>query len=248
MLNDTFIDERKENTLNFLSFINKEGMSFERIYGYWKNQYYWKVKYNNFCVCYILLNGTGDENQFAPFTIWTDDSGSECYRNYPIDEEKRILAWQNIDYCVNCKSCSGGTNKIIFGKEFCNVCRTEMRFTNPNKEGFEFIKVLLDIRKNYIQNQIVNFSRITACGECCGKCKKYMEGICKGCIETDGYVSEWAKTGRCKVHACTREHGAQFCGLCSEFPCKELTNIVYWNSDVIEHMKYLAKVYDNIEK
>lgn len=43
----------------------------------------------------------------------------------------------------------------------------------------------------------------TACGGCCTSCTKKLDGICKGCIEADGYVPEWAESGRCRVHACT---------------------------------------------
>ncbi|MBP5167897.1 MAG: DUF3795 domain-containing protein, partial [Oscillospiraceae bacterium] len=66
---------------------------------------------------------------------------------------------------------------------------------------------------------MTDFTTLTACGECCTGCPKKLDGKCPGCIETDGRVPEWAESGRCKVHACTREHHVQFCGLCAEFPC-----------------------------
>lgn len=55
-----------------------------------------------------------------------------------------------------------------------------------------------------------DFSAITACGGCCAGCKKREAGLCRGCIEADGYVPEWAESGRCKVHACARRHGVSF--------------------------------------
>ena len=54
---------------------------------------------------------------------------------------------------------------------------------------------------------MTDFSTITACGECCVGCAKKIEGSCPGCIEADGHVPEWTESGRCKVHACAREHG-----------------------------------------
>ena len=89
----------------------------------------------------------------------------------------------------------------------------------------------------------IDFSTITACGECCNGCKKRIDGICKGCIEADGYVPEWAASGRCKVHACAREHNVQFCGICNEFPCSQLTSIINWNPNIVEHLSALAKKY-----
>lgn len=91
----------------------------------------------------------------------------------------------------------------------------------------------------------IDFYLITACGECCKGCKKMESGICKGCIEADGYVPEWAESGRCKIHACTREHGVTFCGLCPLFPCEQLPKIVHWNPDIAEKQKMLANKYRN---
>lgn len=70
-----------------------------------------------------------------------------------------------------------------------------------------------------------------------------MNGICKGCIEADGYVPEWSDSGRCKIHTCTRQHNVQFCGLCTEFPCEKLTRLIHWNPNIIEHHINLANQY-----
>ncbi len=89
----------------------------------------------------------------------------------------------------------------------------------------------------------LDYSELTACGEYCVGCYKKKEGICQGCIEADGYVTEWAQSGRCKVHACTREHNVTFCGLCAEFPCKGIKDMIHWKPNVIEQMRELAEGY-----
>ena len=94
---------------------------------------------------------------------------------------------------------------------------------------------------------MTDFSKITACGECCTGCPKKTDGRCPGCIESDGCVPEWAESGRCKVHACTREHRVQFCGLCAEFPCEKLPEMISWNPDIIERMTTLRDEYKTIE-
>lgn len=94
----------------------------------------------------------------------------------------------------------------------------------------------------------IDFTQITACGECCADCKKRMDGICRGCIEADGFVPEWAESGRCKVHECARKHNVQFCGLCGEFPCEQLPSIIQWNPDIIEHLSALAERYHEQEE
>ncbi|MDE6751191.1 MAG: hypothetical protein K2J59_00260 [Eubacterium sp.] len=146
IVNDTFPLGLKENTLNFISYLNFNSLTFERLLGYWKNQCYYSVKYENESVCYILLNGIGDEQQFAPLTIWSDDSNSNWYENYPLSEEMKKIAWNNVDFCVHCGSCAGGTRKTVFGKQFENVCRTTFRFTNPNNEVFSLLKILVNAR------------------------------------------------------------------------------------------------------
>ena len=90
---------------------------------------------------------------------------------------------------------------------------------------------------------MTDFTTLTACGECCTECPKKLDGKCPGCIESDGYVPEWAESGRCKVHACTREHHVQFCGLCAEFPCEKLPGMISWNPDIIEKMIALRDEY-----
>ena len=91
----------------------------------------------------------------------------------------------------------------------------------------------------------IDFSQITACGECCTGCRKKQSGLCKGCIEADGYVPEWKESGRCRVHTCTRQHGVQFCGLCAEFPCDRLGTLIHWNPDFVEQQKRLAEAFKN---
>ncbi len=151
IINETFPTYLKNKTLDFVSYLHNNSMVFERLFGYWKNQFYYAVKYKNESVFYILLSGTGEEKEFAPLTIWTDDSGSNCYENSDFPAEFKECAYKNIDYCIHCGSCDGGKQKIVFGKGFDNVCRTVMRFTNPTDNEFDLLKVLANIRKNSIK-------------------------------------------------------------------------------------------------
>lgn len=152
IVNDTFSSQLKYNTLDFLLYLENLSMTFERFLGYWKNQFYWAVKFKDKSVCYILINGIGDEQQFAPLTIWTDDSGSDWYSTYLLNDEFKQIAWKNVDYCIHCGSCGGGVSKTIFGKQFNNVCKTTMRFTNPTMQMFQLLKELIYARKCDIQN------------------------------------------------------------------------------------------------
>lgn len=146
IIGNTFSAELRVNALDFILFLKNNLLELERILGYWKNQHYWAVKYNNEYVCFMLLNGTGDEKQFAPLTVWTDDSGSAWYENYPLTDSLKKIAWENVDCCVHCGSCSGGTEKVVFGRKFHNICKTVMKFTNPDSQTFVLIKELVRAR------------------------------------------------------------------------------------------------------
>lgn len=90
---------------------------------------------------------------------------------------------------------------------------------------------------------MTDFTTITACGESCVGCTKKKEGVCPGCIEADGRVPEWAESGMCRIHACCKEYNARFCGLCPEFPCTKLPDMIPWNPDIIRHLSALRDEY-----
>lgn len=66
------------------------------------------------------------------------------------DEEIKELAWKHVDLCENCGSCSCGTRKVIFGKEFEKVCGCTFRIDNPNSGDLKFMKIMVQIRKKEI--------------------------------------------------------------------------------------------------
>lgn len=140
----------KDIALDFVSFLMDNNMEFERVGGYWKNQSYWYVKYHDEYVCYILVNATDDEKRFAPLTVWTDDSNLHWYSECNLQDNVKNTAVGHIDICEKCGACGGGCAKIIFGKQYDNVCRTTFRFINPDSEELECLKELILLRKNDI--------------------------------------------------------------------------------------------------
>lgn len=92
------------------------------------------------------------------------------------------------------------------------------------------------------------FDNITACGENCSGCPKMKNGSCPGCIKADGYVPAWKESGRCRIHACVKEHNAVFCGVCSRFPCDNATKLIHWKNDPVSELSELADEYRIIKK
>ncbi|MGN0523527.1 MAG: YdcF family protein [Eubacterium sp.] len=148
IIDDNQLDK---TAIDLLSFLIDNNMTFERAGGYWENQSYWYVKYNNEFVCYILFNGTGDEEKFSPLTVWTDDSNSNWYSECELEFSIKSIAVRHIDICEKCGACKGGITKKIFGKEYNNVCRTTFRFINPHFDELKCLKELLLMRQKDIK-------------------------------------------------------------------------------------------------
>lgn len=73
--------------------------------------------------------------------------------------------------------------------------------------------------------------------------QKKEEGLCQGCIESDGNCKEWAESGECPIYKCAQKHEVSFCGLCAEFPCKWLAEKITWRTNAVEELAGLAKLY-----
>jgi hypothetical protein len=157
---ENFIDEvltgdEQKNALEFASYLRASEMVFERGKGYWEGKLYWVIKYKDESVCFILV-GAEEKPGPGPWIIWSDNSGSNWFEDFPLDEHMKEIAWKNVDICGNCGGCGnpGGSRKTIFGKEFNNVCITPMRFTNPDAGELEFVKKMGEIRKDDILRNI----------------------------------------------------------------------------------------------
>ena len=150
-INEVLTGDAQKNALDFAAYLRANEMLFERGKGYWEGKLYWLIKYKNKYVCFILI-GTEEKPGPGPWTIWSDDSSSNWFEDFPLDERIKEIAWKNVDFCGNCGGCRSktGTRKTIFGKEFNNVCRTTMRFIDPDVEALECVKKMVELRKNDI--------------------------------------------------------------------------------------------------
>jgi hypothetical protein len=127
-------------------------MEFVKDNGYWKDKIYYIIKFNTKCVCFIAIKDPDEKDNH--WTIWSDDMGSNWLEEIPIEKEIKETAWKHIDFCGNCGSCGGGRRKVIFGKEFDNVCGCTFRIDNPDSNALPFMKKMVQIRKNEILSPI----------------------------------------------------------------------------------------------
>ena len=114
------------------------------------------MHYKDKCVCYLA---TRDERH--SWSVWTEGDYSREHKVFPIDERTKEIAWANVMKCGNCDgaACSPGKTKIIFGKEFANICNADnvnmtFVFTNPDTETLDCVKKLILMRKNIIVSHI----------------------------------------------------------------------------------------------
>ena len=111
-----------------------------------------EMHYKGECVCYI-----DTRNESHSWIFWTEGDYSSEHKNFPIDERTKEIAWNNVMKCGNCDGvdCNPGKTKVIFGKEFTNICNADnvnmtFMFTNPDAETLECVKKLVDMRKYFI--------------------------------------------------------------------------------------------------
>ena len=137
--------------LDFVSYLENKGLTFYKDNcDCWKDKIYYWVKSGEKCVCFIAIKDP-DENE-NHWTVWSDDMGSEWLENYLVDDRVKELAWENISHCGHCGSCGGGRRKVIFGKEFNDVCGCTFRIDNPAVDDLPFLKAMVEIRIKEINN------------------------------------------------------------------------------------------------
>lgn len=173
IVSNTFPPELRDNTIDFFTYLNDNSIKFERIFGYWKNQFYWQVNYKNQSICYILINGTGYEKRFAPLTIWTDDSLSDKDKKTKHKKRREMMKRElgiarcglacclcsENDKCTGCNSgdcpdkdwCENRKCSIEKGVAHCYECDEDCRKTMLSKmKSYAFTRFAKQYGKEYL--------------------------------------------------------------------------------------------------
>lgn len=134
--------------LDFVKYLRNSEMEFVKDNGYWKDKIYYLIKYRAECVCFITIKNSDEEENH--WTVWSDDIHSDWLGENQLEEELKKIAWSHVDTCKNCGSCGGGKPKMIFGKEFSEVCGCTFRIDNPGAGDLQFMKRMVEIRKKEV--------------------------------------------------------------------------------------------------
>ena len=140
----------REIALKFVRFLEDKNLTFYKDNcDCWKDKIYYWVKLEDNCVCFIAVNDPDEADN--RWTVWSDDMGSERLEKSPYAAEINETAWKHVDHCGNCGSCGGGRHKVIFGKEFNDVCCCTFRIDNPDSDDLLFLEKMTEIRIKEIQ-------------------------------------------------------------------------------------------------
>ncbi len=146
------IPEEQEIALEFVRFLKDNHLEFHKDNGaYWKDKIYYWVKRDEDCVCFIAIKNPNETNNH--WTVWSEDMSSEWLENDSVDDEVKESAWKHVDHCGHCGSCAGGRYKVIFGKEFDDVCGCIFRIDNPKYEDLVFLKKMVELRVKEIESK-----------------------------------------------------------------------------------------------
>ena len=110
------------------------------------------MHYKGECVCFV-----DTRNERHSWIVWAEGDYSSEHEDFPIDKQTKEIAWAHANKCGSCEGvdCKPGKTKIIFGKDFANICSgadVDMRFHNPDAEALECLKRLVEMRRHIIAN------------------------------------------------------------------------------------------------
>lgn len=141
-INNNLCGEALTNALDFISYLKRKGMTADDGA---------RFCYKGQMMCIIIIM----KNEKNPNGEWfICDCPIYEHAGYPINENVKLFVQENVQKCRSC-GCdheARGATKIIFGKEYENLCSSEVAFINPDAEALEKIKVLMDLWVYKIDN------------------------------------------------------------------------------------------------
>ena len=112
------------------------------------DNYFWHPKYKGTELCIINIE-VGETGSSLDTFI---NSWPSAWENQPgaaepsIDDRVKEILWANVRPCepdCNCRQ-SPGIRKVIFGKEFNNLCRSFLGIYNPDADTVDCMKKIVD--------------------------------------------------------------------------------------------------------
>ena len=132
------------NALDFVTYLKNMGMTADDGA---------RFCYKDELMC-IIITFKNDNNPSGEWFIC--DCPFREHDGFPIDESIKSFVQANIQKCkgdsCGCDHKERGATKMIFGKEYDNLCSSEIMFNNPDSEALKKIKVLMEFWKFKLDN------------------------------------------------------------------------------------------------
>ena len=141
----------QKNALDFIAYLKESGMTPDATHSS-------AFRYFDKWVCILIIMPIDGK------IGWTIFDNPLCGREYdlPVDDDLKEFAWKHVNIC--CHFTSGGKycgcgnqpgkHATIFGKEFDNVCTSEVAFSNPDAGALKKIVRLIDAWKDHVVEEI----------------------------------------------------------------------------------------------
>ena len=146
-INDALKDDAQKNALDFIAYMKESGMTTHA-------EHHNAFEYKNEWVCIVCIIPVDG----VPGWVIFDNPLTSKFDDFPADADLKELAWAHVNICTTCGGGSGcgsqpGRRKVIFGKEFDNVCTSEVAFWNPDSAALGKITRMIDIWKAGVDNK-----------------------------------------------------------------------------------------------
>jgi hypothetical protein len=133
--------DRLHNALDFIAFMKDNGMTTHA-------EHHSAFEYNGEWVCIVCIIPIDGEPGWVIF----DNPLTSKFDDFVADEDLKKFAWEHVNICTSCGGSAGcgsqpGRTKMIFGKEFENVCTSETAFWNSDADALGKIKRMIGIWK-----------------------------------------------------------------------------------------------------
>ncbi len=144
-ISENLSGEMKQTALDLVDYLYEQGLTFYKdTSDCWKNKIYYWVKRNEECVCFIAIGDPDEPDNH--WTVWSEDSSA--FQDAEVCDAVKNVGWKYVGHCGRCGSCSGGKEKIIFGKRFARVCGCTFRVDNAVQKELPFLKTMVNLRMN----------------------------------------------------------------------------------------------------
>ena len=148
-IKENLTGDTQQNALNFVQYLVSIGITAGGSVN--DGEFIYKGKK----VCNTYFGNSKYSGYPEPWTIWTAGEYSKEVESVPFNDRMKEIAWANIHYCDdNCPNkktwCSAGQRKVIFDREFDNICVSVIGFTDPDAEAVECAKKLMEMKKHAI--------------------------------------------------------------------------------------------------